>query len=71
MAKTSSSSSSGGIGVCGLLQVVFLCSKVFGVAPVATWSWWLVFAPTWGPLLLVLAILGVVLLIAGVLALLK
>jgi hypothetical protein len=43
----SSSSSSDGIGVFGLLGVIFICAKVFGVQPVADWSWWWVTAPLW------------------------
>ena len=33
-----------GIGILGLLQVVFIALKV---AKVIDWSWWLVFIPTW------------------------
>lgn len=29
----------------GLLGVVFVVCKILGVAPVATWSWWLVLLP--------------------------
>jgi len=40
-----SSSSSGGIGVFGLLGVVFVALKLTGVI---NWSWWWVTAPFWG-----------------------
>jgi hypothetical protein len=50
----SNSSSSGGIGVCGLLGVVFVTLKLCGVID---WSWWWVTAPFWGGIALVLAIL--------------
>ena len=33
-----------GIGILGLLQVVFIALKV---AKVIDWSWWLVFIPAW------------------------
>lgn len=29
----------------GLLGVIFVVAKVFGIAPVADWSWWLVLLP--------------------------
>lgn len=37
---------SGGISVLGLLFVLFVGLKLAGVID---WSWWLVFAPIWGP----------------------
>ncbi len=46
-----SSSSSGGIGVFGLLGVVFVTLKLLGKI---TWSWWWVTAPFWGSFLLFL-----------------
>lgn len=46
-ANNNSSSSSGGIGVLGLLQVAFIILKICEVGKIATWSWWLVFLPTW------------------------
>lgn len=41
----SSSSSSSGIGVLGLLGCAFVVLKLCGVI---TWSWWWVTAPFWG-----------------------
>ena len=43
--KESGSSSSGGIGVIGLLGVAFVVLKLCGVID---WSWWWVTAPFWG-----------------------
>jgi len=43
----SSSSSTGGIGFCGLLTIVFILLKLFNVTVVATWSWWWVLSPLW------------------------
>jgi hypothetical protein len=53
MANTSSSSS-GGIGFFGLLTIVFIVLKLTSVIE---WSWFWVLAPTWIPLLIVLAAL--------------
>ena len=39
------SSSSGGVGVLGLLGVAFVVLKLTGYI---TWSWWLVTLPFWG-----------------------
>lgn len=54
---SSSSSSSGGIGFCGLLTICFIVLKLLGVV---TWSWLWVLAPTWLPLAIVFGILLVV-----------
>ena len=57
--------SSGGIGVLGLLGIVFVTLKLFGVTEVATWSWWWVTAPFWVGFALLLAIGVIGLLVAG------
>jgi len=59
-----SSSSSSGIGVFGLLGVVFVTLKLTGYID---WSWWWVTAPFWGGFvvaLVVFAMIGMGLLIA-------
>jgi len=33
------------MGICGTLFLIFLLCKIFGVMPIAAWSWWLVCAP--------------------------
>ncbi len=48
-----SSSGGGGIGFAGLLQIAFIVLKL---CKVINWSWWLVFAPTWASLALVVLI---------------
>ena len=63
MSKSGSSSSSGGIGACGLLGVAFVVLKLTGVI---NWSWWWVTLPLWGGLALVLAILLVVIVVFAV-----
>lgn len=60
----SNSSSSGGVGVVGLLGVAFVVLKLTGVI---TWSWWWVTAPFWGGFALAasLFLIGLVLIGAG------
>ena len=54
--RSSNSSSSGGVGVPGLLQVAFIVLKLCGVI---NWSWLWVLAPTW-------IMVGIVILIAAI-----
>jgi hypothetical protein len=49
----SKSSSSSGIGLTGVLFVVFLVLKLTGNID---WSWWWVTSPIWIPILLLLSI---------------
>lgn len=51
---------SGEIGFTGVLTIIFVIAKLFGVI---NWSWWLVFLP-------VLISLGIAILILGVLGIL-
>lgn len=60
MASSKESSQSGGIGVCGLMFIVFLMLKLAGIGVVAHWSWWWVTAPLWAPLAIVLCIAAVI-----------
>lgn len=53
MRSEASSSSSSGIGVVGLLGVVFVTLKLIGRI---SWSWWWVTAPFWGGLAVLLTI---------------
>lgn len=49
--------SSGGMGLSGVLGVVFIVLKLVGVID---WSWWWVLSPFWiGLLLTILILLGV------------
>lgn len=68
MSKGNSSSSSSGIGILGLLGVVFVTLKLCGVI---NWSWWYVTMPFWGGIALSLAIIAIVFLFAGAVSLLK
>lgn len=45
MSKQSSNNKSGGIGLLGLLGIVFITLKLTGYID---WSWWWVTAPFWG-----------------------
>lgn len=59
MSSKNQTTQSGGIGLMGPLFVLFLALKLLNITVVATWSWWWVTAPPWGPVLLVLAIFGI------------
>lgn len=60
-AVSSSSSSSGGIGFTGLLQIVFIILKL---CHIIEWSWWWVLAPTWITVLLLAVVVGIVIAVA-------
>lgn len=57
-----SNSSSGGVGVLGLLGVVFVTLKL---TDVIDWSWWYVTMPFWGGVALVAAVFAVYLVLMG------
>jgi hypothetical protein len=57
---------SNGLGLGTLLFLIFLTLKLAEVGQVANWSWWWVTSPLWIPLLLGVAILGIVGIIAGI-----
>lgn len=57
------SSSSGGIGVFGLLGVAFVVLKLTGYID---WSWWYVTLPFWGGAAFALGVLLIALLFAAV-----
>lgn len=54
--SANNSSSSGGIGVTGLLLVAFIVLKLCGVI---AWPWFWVLAPIWIPVLLIVLFLAV------------
>lgn len=68
MSDSNATASSGGIGVFGLLGVVFVTLKLLGITEVATWSWFWVTLPFWGGIALILALLGAALAFAGIVA---
>lgn len=63
--SNSKAASSGGIGVSGLLGVVFVVLKLLGKI---TWSWWWVTLPFWGGIALLLAVAALMLLATLVVA---
>lgn len=58
MSESYSSSSSGGIGFCGLLTVLFIGLKL---THYIDWSWWWALSPLWIGLAVILGILGIAL----------
>jgi hypothetical protein len=60
MDRKGSAEAGGGIGILGVLAIVFIALKLAEVGAVAKWSWWWVLAPIWMPLALALVILLVV-----------
>jgi hypothetical protein len=59
--SNNSNNSSSGLGLGMILFLIFMTLKLTGYI---TWSWWYVTLPLWGPLLLVLVILGIAALVA-------
>ncbi len=57
---------SGGIGLCGLLFIVFIVMKLAKIGVVASWSWWWVTAPLWAPTIAVLGIWAMLALVVGI-----
>lgn len=55
--------SSGGIGFCGLLGIVFITLKL---CHVIDWSWWWVTLPLWGGAVFGFGMLAGLLLMAGI-----
>lgn len=58
----SSNSTSGGIGFCGLLAILFIGLKLAGFI---NWSWWWVLAPLWGPFVLIVLVIAVIVAVRG------
>jgi hypothetical protein len=59
--SNNSNNSSSGLGLGMILFLIFMTLKLTGYI---TWSWWYVTLPLWGPLLLVIAIVGIAALVA-------
>jgi len=60
--ETKSTTAGGGVGIAGLLGVVFVILKLTGVI---AWSWLWVLAPFWIPIVIFAAFLPVMLVIAA------
>lgn len=57
-----------GIGLGGLIFIVFLVLKLAEIGQVADWSWWWVTSPLWIPIVLILGIMGLIALFALIVA---
>ena len=51
--------SNSGIGLGGVIFIVFLVLKLGGIGQVANWSWWWVFSPLWIPFVIVILAFGI------------
>jgi hypothetical protein len=51
----------GGVGLSGLLQVVFITLKILNKI---TWSWWFVLMPTWIGIAIFLFLVGIVVVVS-------
>lgn len=60
MSSSSNKSSSGGVGVCTVVGIVFLILKLTGLID---WSWWWVLAPFWIPIAGVITFIIIALLV--------
>jgi hypothetical protein len=58
---SNNNNSSSGLGLGVILFLIFMVLKLTGYI---TWSWWYVTLPLWGPISLVLVIMGIVALVA-------
>ena len=66
-----SSKSTASFPIFGILGLIFVTLKLAGIGTVATWSWWLVTLPFYGPIALVLGVFLVVAIVTGIAAALK
>jgi len=57
MSSEKKTSTSGGIGFCGLLAIVFIVLRLTGYIE---WSWWWVLAPLWIPTVIILVVLAII-----------
>jgi uncharacterized protein (DUF2062 family) len=46
-----------GGGICSILTIIFVIAKIMGML---TWSWWLVFAPLWLPVSIVMTVVIII-----------
>ena len=66
-----SSKSTASFPIFGILGLIFVTLKLAEIGAVASWSWWLVTLPFYGPIALVLGVFLVVAIFAGIAAALK
>ena len=58
--NSAAAAGSSGIGIFGLMFIVLFAGKVFDLGAVASWSWWWITAPLWGPIAAIFGTLFVV-----------
>lgn len=56
----------GGLGICGVLGVVFIVLKL---CDVIAWSWWWVTAPFWIPFAIIIVVIVVAIIVSAIQAL--
>jgi len=49
MNNGNTAAASGGIGIFGLMFIALFVGKIFEIGAVASWSWWIITMPLWGP----------------------
>ena len=61
-----SSKSTASFPIFGILGLIFVTLKLAGIGTVATWSWWLVTLPFYGPIAVALGLVLVAAIFAGI-----
>lgn len=52
--------------IFGILGIVFVTLKLMGITAVATWSWWLVLLPFYGPWVLLIGFLFLIIVMIAI-----
>lgn len=68
MTEKLATTSTRGFPIASILTIVFILAKIFGKI---SWSWWWVFSPLWITVGLVIGILLLLVIIAGIAAVLE
>lgn len=64
---TNAQKAASGFPLAGLLTLIFVLAKVFGIGPIAAWSWIWVLSPLWIGFAIVVGFLAVIGIIIGLL----
>ena len=57
---------SNGLGLGGILTIIFVTLKVLEIGPVAAWSWWWVLSPLWIGLIVVMLLIVIIAILAEI-----
>jgi len=68
MSNENTKTTTRGIGLGGIIFIVFLILKLAEIGQVATWSWWWVTSPLWLPITFIFGFMGVIFLIVAIVA---